>query len=273
MHDIIIVASIDLSKKHQDDLSLKILCRTVDPFDTPHARYSSFSSWKFGNCYEFRFEGERKLQDDSLECEQWSFVLQINCFKQLLIIHIISNMSSKLVQLLSHPTELKSVIQLKTLYPLEITSESERKCYDLLKKTSRSFAAVIMELNPELRNAIMLFYLVLRALDTVEDDMTIDPETKVPLLRTFDSKLLTKDWTFDGNGPNEKDRIVLVEFDQILTEYHKLKPQYQDVIKDITHKMGNGMADYINDKEFNLNGVATVKDYDFSFIDQGYVLE
>ncbi|GMF07436.1 unnamed protein product [Ambrosiozyma monospora] len=26
--------------------------------------------------------------------------------------------------------------------------------------------------------------------------------------------------------------------------------------------MGNGMADYINDKEFNLNGVATVKDYD-----------
>ncbi|GMG24953.1 unnamed protein product [Ambrosiozyma monospora] len=175
-------------------------------------------------------------------------------------------MSSKLVQLLTHPTELKSVIQLKlfrkTLYPLEITSESERNCYALLKKTSRSFAAVIMELNPELRNAIMLFYLVLRALDTVEDDMTIDPETKVPLLRTFDSKLLTKDWTFDGNGPNEKDRIVLVQFDQILIEYHKLKPQYQDVIKDITHKMGNGMADYINDKEFNLNGVATIKDYD-----------
>lgn len=108
----------------------------------------------------------------------------------------------------------------------------------------------------------MLFYLILRALDTVEDDMSIDPKIKIPLLRNFDDKLLTKDWTFNGNAPTEKDRLVLVKFDCILTEYHKLKPQYQDVIKDITHKMGNGMADYINDEEFNLNGVKTIKDYD-----------
>lgn len=48
--------------------------------------------------------------------------------------------------------------------------------YFILTKVSRSFAAVIIELNPELRNAICLFYLVLRGLDTVEDDMEIDPK-------------------------------------------------------------------------------------------------
>lgn len=108
----------------------------------------------------------------------------------------------------------------------------------------------------------MIFYLVLRALDTIEDDMTLDPKIKVPLLRTFHEKMALTDWTFNGNGPDENDRIVLVEFDQVLTEYHKLKPEYQDIIKETADKMGNGMADYINNEEFNLEGVKTIKDYD-----------
>lgn len=145
---------------------------------------------------------------------------------------------------------------------MEPESESEQLCYELLKHSSRSFVAVIMELHPELRSAIMIFYLVLRALDTIEDDMSIDPKIKVPLLRSFHEKLLLKDWTYDGNAETEKDRIVLLHFDSILQEYGKLKPEYQDIIKDITDKMGNGMADYINDAEFNLNGVKTIKDYD-----------
>lgn len=174
----------------------------------------------------------------------------------------------KLAELVLHPLELRAAIQLKyvrnSLHPRNEAAENPelRRCYQLLKSTSRSFAAVIEELHPELRNAIMLFYLILRALDTVEDDMTIDKDVKIPLLKDFDSKLLTKDWTFNGNGPNEKDRKVLVEFDVILHEYHKLKTEYQDVIKDITKQMGDGMAYYIENTEFNANGLATVKDYD-----------
>lgn len=174
----------------------------------------------------------------------------------------------KLLQLLAHPTELRAAIQYfgfrQSLYPFDISNspESLKKCYEYLNITSRSFAAVIKELHPELRDAVMIFYLVLRALDTVEDDMTIDPKIKVPLLRKFHEKLNTKDWTFNGNAVNEKDRIVLVEFDNILTEYHKLKPEYQDIVKRITLKMGNGMADYILDESFNRDGVATIKDYD-----------
>ncbi|ABN66105.1 farnesyl-diphosphate farnesyltransferase [Scheffersomyces stipitis CBS 6054] len=174
----------------------------------------------------------------------------------------------KIVQLLTHPNELKAVVQLlyfrQPLHPVDPKKQGDtlKRCYYLLNQTSRSFAAVIKELHPEIRDAIMLFYLVLRALDTIEDDMTLDPGFKVPLLRSFDDKLNEIDWTFNGSGPDEQDRIVLVEFDQVLTEYHKLKPEYQDIIKDITKKMGNGMADYILDDNFNLNGVETVADYD-----------
>lgn len=174
----------------------------------------------------------------------------------------------KLLQLLAHPTELRAAIQFfgfkKSLYPFDISKSPDtlKICYEYLNVTSRSFAAVIKELHPELRDAVMIFYLVLRALDTVEDDMSIDPKIKVPLLRDFHEKLNTKDWTFDGNAPTEKDRVVLVGFDNILAEFHKLKPLYQDIVKRITLKMGNGMADYILDDNFNRDGVATVKDYD-----------
>lgn len=174
----------------------------------------------------------------------------------------------KLLQLLAHPSELVAVIQLiayrKKIHPKDesLMAPTLLRCYELLNWTSRSFAAVIEELHPELKDVVMVFYLILRALDTVEDDMSINPEVKVPLLRSFFEKLNLKDWSFDGNDKEEHDRVVLVEFPCILAEYHKLKPTYQDIIKDITMKMGNGMADYILDQSFNINGVEKIKDYD-----------
>lgn len=48
-----------------------------------------------------------------------------------------------------------------------------------------SFAVVIQQLPRELRDAICVFYLVLRGLDTVEDDMAIDPAKKIPDLLDF----------------------------------------------------------------------------------------
>lgn len=46
-------------------------------------------------------------------------------------------------------------------------------CYAVLTKVSRSFAVVIQQLPDEMKDAIMIFYLVLRGLDSVEDDMTV----------------------------------------------------------------------------------------------------
>lgn len=109
---------------------------------------------------------------------------------------------------------------------------------------------------------VTIFYLVLRGLDTIEDDMTIPLAEKEPLLRDFHNIIEKDGWTFDGNGPNEKDRQLLVEFDNIIIEFKKLKPEYQVIIKDIAEKMGNGMADFAKDDEHNINGVSTIKEYE-----------
>lgn len=61
-------------------------------------------------------------------------------------------------------------------------------CYDMLNRVSRSFAVVIQQLPDRLRDAVCVFYLVLRALDTVEDDMSIPDDLKIPLLRCFHEK-------------------------------------------------------------------------------------
>ena len=132
----------------------------------------------------------------------------------------------------------------------------------MLDDTSRSFAVVIKELNHELLVPVCLFYLALRGLDTIEDDMTIPIDKKDPLLRNFHANLDKDGWTFDGSGPDEKDRMLLVHFHYVVTEFKKIKDQYKEIIKDITKKMGDGMADFCQNAEFNEKGVDTVTDYE-----------
>jgi farnesyl-diphosphate farnesyltransferase len=83
-------------------------------------------------------------------------------------------------------------------HPREVSKESDnlKKCYEFLGATSRSFAAVIQELHPKLRNSVTLFYLVLRGLDTIEDDMSIPTAKKQEVLTSFFEKLDTPGWTF-----------------------------------------------------------------------------
>lgn len=71
-----------------------------------------------------------------------------------------------------------------------------------------------------------MFYLVLRGLDTIEDDMTIPDDVKQPILRSFHELTTTPGWKFDGCGPNEKDRQLLVEYDQVVEEVNLLDPEY-----------------------------------------------
>jgi farnesyl-diphosphate farnesyltransferase len=41
-----------------------------------------------------------------------------------------------------------------------------------------------------------------------------------------------------------------VQFDCVIAEFRKLKHVYQTIIKDITDKMGNGMADFVQKAAF-----------------------
>ncbi|OJD14070.1 farnesyl-diphosphate farnesyltransferase [Emergomyces pasteurianus Ep9510] len=167
-----------------------------------------------------------------------------------------------------HPQELRSIIQWKVWHnPVherddKNASETEKQCFHFLKLTSRSFSAVIMELHPELLLPVCLFYLILRGLDTIEDDTSIPLRVKEPLLRDFHNILEKDGWSFDGNRAEEKDRELLVQFHNVVTEFKKIKPVYRTIIKDITKKMGNGMADYCKRAESDTAKVKTVKEYD-----------
>ncbi|KAF2436835.1 squalene synthetase [Tothia fuscella] len=169
---------------------------------------------------------------------------------------------------LFHPSELRAIIQWKVWHnPVHERNEAketpeERKCFEFLDLTSRSFSAVIKELHPELLMPVCVFYLILRGLDTIEDDMTIDLAEKEPLLRNFDQILDKDGWSYDGNHIKEKDRGLLVEFHYVISQYKKLKPEYQKILKDITRRMGDGMAKYANNVEHIENGVQTIADYE-----------
>lgn len=171
---------------------------------------------------------------------------------------------SSIIQYAAHPQELRAMIQWKLWHePVHARDASEesanlKRCYHFLHMTSRSFAAVIRELHPELLVPVCVFYLVLRGLDTIEDDMTIDIKQKDELLRQFATRLEQPGWTFDGNGLDEDDRQLLVEFDCVITEFANVKSAYRVIIKDICQRMGDGMADFAwkgNDQDYRVESV------------------
>lgn len=125
-------------------------------------------------------------------------------------------------------------------------SSSMKTCYKYLNQTSRSFSAVIQALDEELRNAVCIFYLVLRALDTVEDDMSIPLAKKVPMLQNFHLYLYEPDWCFLES--KEKHRQVLEDFPTISLEFRNLSKEYQAVISDTCQRMGTGMAEFLEKK-------------------------
>ncbi len=134
-------------------------------------------------------------------------------------------------------------------------------CESILKKVSRSFALVIQTLPDDLRVSVCVFYLVLRALDTIEDDMTAfkpNPAKKLTLLRTFASKLTKRSWKLLGVGTDDE-RVLLEQFPKVLSVYHSLPKEDQVIIHDICLTMGNGMADFVQ-KDIRL-GTASLDEY------------
>ncbi|KAF1865442.1 hypothetical protein Lal_00004817 [Lupinus albus] len=127
-------------------------------------------------------------------------------------------------------------------------------CYLMLHKVSRSFALVIQQLGTDLRNAVCIFYLVLRALDTVEDDTAIATDVKVPILIAFHRHIYDRDWHF-ACGTKEY-KVLMDEFHHVSTAFLELEKNYQEAIEDITKRMGAGMAKFI------CKEVETVDDYD-----------
>lgn len=159
--------------------------------------------------------------------------------------------------LLKHPGDLVPLLKVKRMADKAKKLPKEQNlafCYDMLNKVSRSFAIVIQQLPHELQDAVCIFYLVLRALDTVEDDMSIPDELKCPELEIFWKKIYHKKYKYPCGEKHYK--VLMEEYPKVTTVFLGLKTEYQDVIADITRRMGLGMSNFIKRE------VVTLDDWD-----------
>ncbi len=165
-----------------------------------------------------------------------------------------------------HPTELMAMLKIKfngqvpkdykqPLEELALHMNDRDFCYAALNRVSRSFAVVIQQLPDQLKDPVCVFYLVLRGLDSVEDDMTYPADKRLYLLRTFHEKCSEKGWYIKGVGDSADYRVLLGNFHKVIALFQSLDTSYQSVIADICCQMGNGMADYAERK------VNTLHDY------------
>ena len=168
---------------------------------------------------------------------------------------------SKLSQL-CHLDEIMATVSLLYINPLESNLQSDYVlktfnaddlsfCDEILVKVSRSFAAVIRQLPGTMLVDVLVFYLVLRALDTIEDDTTAfaSHAVKEAHLRNFSKSALTdkknkQEWSMDGVGSADERRL-LQEFPKCQRIFQQLPPASQEIIRDITERMAAGMAEFV----------------------------
>jgi len=166
------------------------------------------------------------------------------------------------------PIEIKALLKLKIkgsayspskepLEELALKLNDRDFCYAALGKVSRSFSVVIQQLPPALKDAVCVFYLVLRALDTVEDDMSIPLEQKLPMLVDFYKASNEEGFSLSGIGDHDDYTTLLENYPKVYRMLKTLKPESQDTIIEITRRMGWGMADFAKRE------VVTIEDFDF----------
>jgi len=221
---------------------------------------------------------------------------------------------ASLLGLLLEPLEVLAMVRLKFFGALpardvpsppnagSTLEEDVKFCSDMLTKVSRSFAAVIRQLPDELCVSICVFYLALRALDTIEDETKLEKfdgllkkqgkdctkanrvKAQQETLRAFYAVFYAGTKQGSPVPPPDMEAVVagkvgygdeailLVEFARVTRVFWSLPAAQQDVIADITRKMGDGMASYL-DRDLAA-GTADTSDYNnYCHIVAGYVGE
>jgi farnesyl-diphosphate farnesyltransferase len=146
---------------------------------------------------------------------------------------------------------------------VEENTPAVKFCNEMLGKVSRSFAAVIRQLPKGLCLDILLFYLALRALDTIEDDMSAfkgrEKEKIKHLCNFYQTGLVTPEWRMTGVGLADE-KTLLENYYLCVEVFRNLPQSSQDVIADITRRMGEGMASFAQ-KDLG-QGTVKIADYD-----------
>jgi farnesyl-diphosphate farnesyltransferase len=128
---------------------------------------------------------------------------------------------------------------------LKETDDNWNFCFDALKNVSRSFNIVIKQLDDETMKVVCIFYLVLRGLDTIEDDMSIPIEDKKQMLLNFHNDIENDDYSIEC-GDKPEYRNLMKNFYKVNRTYKQLHANYRDVIKNITHEMAKGMVEFLD---------------------------
>ena len=166
-----------------------------------------------------------------------------------------------------HPEELRSLYLLKnrqrkengekrSIEELANELDDISFCYAVLERVSRSFAAVIKQLPQELRDSVCIFYLVLRGLDSIEDDTSAPVEKRSELLRTFHLKHSDPNWSVSGIGDSTDYRLLLENYQLVISAFRKLPLRHQQIVLNICEQMGAGMCEFL-DRE-----IEQVEEYD-----------
>lgn len=138
-----------------------------------------------------------------------------------------------------------------------------KEAMDMLKQTSRTFYIPITMLGTTLKKTVGAAYLCMRAIDEIEDHVTLDAETKVYLLRST-SDLLTDDFNEDDYQqlvqPYES---VLPEVTLRLGDWLQFCPtEIVNKVKEATSTMAQGMAKWV-EKDWDIQTKDDLDDYTY----------
>ncbi|XP_054786740.1 squalene synthase 2-like [Prosopis cineraria] len=157
-------------------------------------------------------------------------------------------MARLLGTILKHPEEIYPMLKLRMVIrnAEKVIPDQQPHwvfCHTILHKVARSFALTIQHLDSHLRHSILVFYLVLRALDTVEDDTSLPSKVRIPILQTFYRRIDDPRWSFSCG--TEDCKILMEQFHHVRTAFLELNRSHQDVIREVSKQMGAGMAKFI----------------------------
>jgi len=141
-------------------------------------------------------------------------------------------------------------------HELNEIEENWNFCFESLKSVSSSFNIVIKQLDDETMKVVCILYLVLRGLDTIEDDMSIPIEDKKQMLLNFHNDIENIDYSMEC-GDKPEYRILMKNFYKVNRTYKQLHSKYSNVIKSITHEMAKGMVEFLDKSSMD-----TTEEYD-----------
>ena len=154
-----------------------------------------------------------------------------------------------------HPANRGSIpLGVKILQSVSTSLREDRRwCAALLPKVSRTFALNIGLLRGELREAVLVGYLICRALDSIEDGQGSVQQKKIWLKNLIDDLAQvsvgseTSPWNVSAGqlAPVPAEKTLLVEFSRVLRAYRALPAAMRTAMLPPIHRMAEGMAEML----------------------------